>query len=427
MSTLPDIAARTTQTLARFSEGHAGPFAARLWTGQRWAWGDGPAAFTLVLKHPGALRAMLWSKDKLGIGESYVFDDYDIEGDVLAFTAWLGNILHRVNNRRAYDNMKLLWDLGELPDLKNPRDPSKAGRPTGGQNTRENDKEAIEYTYDVPGQFYELFLDKHLQYTCGYFAHPGEDIDAAQTRKLDTICRKLRLKKDEKLVDFGCGWGGLLIFAAKNYGVRGTGVTLSGEQADYAEAAIAEAGLKDRVSIVRSDYRDFKNPGAFDKAVSVGMSEHVGVKNLPVFLTRIYDCLRPGGVHLHHCITLRPNAPFPPWTAFSDKYVFPNGELQTIVQIQDAATAVGFEVRDVENLREHYVHTLEAWVRKLEANKEKVLALVGEASYRIFRIYMSGATLGFRDGTYGLHQTLLSKLPADGNSGLPLTRAEWYR
>jgi cyclopropane-fatty-acyl-phospholipid synthase len=208
--------------------------------------------------------------------------------------------------------------------------------------------------------------------------------------------------------------------------VEATGVTLAGEQAKWAERAVVEAGLSDRVKIVLSDYRDFRDPQGFDKASSVGMGEHIGVKNLPVFFAKVYENLRPGGAYLHHSITLRPNTPYPRWTAFARKYVFPNGELQTILRVQESAALAGFEIRDVENLREHYVYTLENWVRKLEANRDAVLKVVGDVTYRIFRIYMAGATLGFKYGTYGLNQVLVAK-PADGDARMPLTRAAWYQ
>jgi cyclopropane-fatty-acyl-phospholipid synthase len=177
--------------------------------------------------------------------------------------------------------------------------------------------------------------------------------------------------------------------------------------------------------VIYSDYRDLSAPGEFDKAASIGMAEHVGVKGLPAFFAKLYECLRPGGAYLHHSVTLRPFTPYPRWTAFARKYVFPNGELQTILRVQESAALAGFEVRDVENLREHYVLTLENWVRNLESNREAALKLVGEVTYRIYRIYMAGATMGFRYGTYALNQVLVSK-PDNGSAQMPLTRAEWY-
>lgn len=416
----------SVSVLAALSEGYPGNFLVRFWNGETWQPNSGPAPFTVVLKHGGAVRAMFWPFDRVGLGEAYIFDDFDIDGDIFAFTEWLRHIVRLAEGRSFWAKLRLLRALRRLPNQKNPRDISKAGRPTEGDHSKAKDREAISYTYDLPGEFYRLFLDKNLQYTCGYFSSADEHQDIAQERKLDYICRKLRLQPGEKFVDFGCGWGGLVIHAAKHYGVRATGVTLAGEQAKWCERAIDEAGVRDRVSIVYSDYRDFNAPGQFDKASSVGMGEHIGVRNLPVFLRKVFECLRPGGAYLHHSITLRPLTPYPRWTAFARKYVFPNGELQTILRVQESAALAGFEIRDVENLREHYVYTLENWVRKLESNREAVLKLVGEVSYRIFRIYMAGATLGFKYGTYGLNQVLVSK-PDNGSARMPLMRSDWYR
>ncbi|HEY1192443.1 MAG TPA: cyclopropane-fatty-acyl-phospholipid synthase family protein [Gemmata sp.] len=418
-------AVQTVRILAALCEGYTGTLAVRLWTGETWQPSPGPAAFTVVLKHGGALRAMFWPFDKMGLGEAYVFDDFDIEGDVLAFTGWLKHMVKLKESRSVWSKLRLLRGLAKLPKKCNPRDPAKIGRPVNGDHSRANDREAISFAYDLPGAFYALWLDKYMQYTCGYFTAPTEDLDAAQERKVDFICKKLRLKPGEKFVDFGCGWGGLAIHAAKHYGAQVTGVTLAGEQARWCEQAIDRAGVRDRVKIVYSDYRDFQAPGAFDKASSVGMSEHIGAKNLPVFFRKVYECLRPGGAYLHHGIHLRPHTPFPLWTAFARKYVFPNGELHSILPLQDAATRAGFEVRDLENFRESYVFTLENWVRRLEANRDAVVELVGEASYRVFRIYMAGATLGFKSGVYSLNQLLLSK-PDDGSAQMPLGRLDWY-
>jgi cyclopropane-fatty-acyl-phospholipid synthase len=418
-------AARTIRLLTALTDGFAGTVAVRLWTGESWTNGTGPAPFTLVLKHPGALRAMFGPFDPVGIGESYVFDDYDIEGDVFAFTGLLRFLVKVRHEASLVSKLKLLYELMRLPRRWNPRNPANIGRPVHGDHSRANDRRAISFAYDLPAEFYALWLDRYMQYTCGYFTDPDETLDAAQERKVDFICRKLRLGRDSRFVDFGCGWGGLAIHAARHYGAQVTGVTLAGEQARWCERAVKEAGVSDRVRIVTTDYRDFKSSGEFDAASSVGMGEHIGVRNLPVFFGKVFECLRPGGVYLHHTINLRPHTAYPPWTPFARKYVFPNGELHSILGAQEAATRVGFEVRDLENFRESYVLTLENWVRRLEANRDAVLKLVGEASYRVFRIYMAGATLGFRSGVYTLNQLLVSK-PDNGASHLPLTRADWY-
>jgi cyclopropane-fatty-acyl-phospholipid synthase len=416
---------QSINVLAALTEGYGGNFAVRFWDGQTWEPKSGARPFTLLFKHPGAVRAMFWPFDRVGLGEAYIFDDFDIDGDIFAFTEWLRHIVKLAEGRSLWAKLRLVRALWKLPNQKNERDRSKAGRPTEGDHSRAKDREAISYAYNLSNEFYNLFLDPTMLYSCAYFGSPDDTIENAQQRKLHYICRKLALKPGEKLLDFGCGWGALVIHAAKHYGVHATGVTLAGEQAKWCERAIDQAGVRDRVKVIYSDYRDFQAPDQFDKVSSVGMSEHIGVKQLPVLFGKVFECLRPGGRYLHHCITLRPYTPYPRWTAFARKYCFPNGELQTILQIQDAAAGAGFEIRDVENLREHYVHTLESWVRRLEAKREEAVKLVGEVFYRVFRIYMAGATLGFKYGTYGLNQVLVSK-PHNGSAQMPLTRAEWY-
>jgi len=421
-----DAAVQSGQILAALADGFAGNFTVRLWDGSSADVGTGPAPFTIALKHPGSLRAMFWPFSKVGLGESYIFDDFDVEGDIFAFTVFLRHLVAQMDARGLWDKLRLFRALVKLPNQRNVRDPSKAARPTEGERHVAKDREAISHAYDLPAEFYRLFLDRNMQYTCGYFARPDEDLDAAQERKLDYVCRKLRLQPGERFVDFGCGFGTLVAFAAKHYGVQAVGVTLSGEQAKWGERTIAEMGLQERARIAFGDYREFDDPAPFDKAASIGISEHIGNANLPAFFRKVFSCLRPGGTYLHHCITLRPNTPYPRWTPFARMYVFPNGELQTILHVLQCAAAAGFEIRDVESLREHYVLTLENWVRRLEANRDQAQSLVGDVTYRIYRIYMAGATMGFRRGVYNLNQTLVVKPHPDGRSDLPLTRADWY-
>lgn len=413
--------------LQKLNEGFSGTYCARFWDDTDWKFGEGTPGFTLVLKHPGALRAMFLHarNPAIGFGEAYIFGDFDVEGDILAFSEWVSHLNHVDDPLSLWYRLSVARMLLKLPKSTARRDEAIAGRPTKGDHRVAADREAISYTYDLPGEVYELFLDRHLQYTCGYFAEPGDDLETAQLRKMELICRKLRLKPGERLADFGCGWGGLLIYAAKQFGIDGTGFTLSKVQAEYANRAIAAAGVQDRVRVELCDFREFQPKVLFDKATSVGVGEHIGHKNLSLFFGKVYECLRPGGLYLHHTINLAPHRKRPPWTAFSHKYVFPNGEMQNIVFVLDVGSGAGFEIRDVENLREHYVPTLQAWVRKLEANRDRVRELAGDVRYRIFQLYMSGATTGFKKGIYNLTQTLFAKLNGD-QAEVPPSRADLY-
>src|SRR5262245_4836219 len=221
--------AQSVRILTALTDGFAGNFAVRFWNGETWHPNSGPVPFTVVLKHPGAIRAMFWPFDKVGLGEAYIFDDFDIEGDIFAFTGWLRHIVKMAEGRSFWAKLKLLRALKQLPPQKNPRDPSKAGRPSEGDHSVAKDSAAISFAYDLSNEFYSLWLDPTMLYSCAYFAAPDESIEDAETRKIDFVCRKLRLKPGEKFIDFGCGWGALIIHAAKHYGVHATGVTLAGE------------------------------------------------------------------------------------------------------------------------------------------------------------------------------------------------------
>jgi cyclopropane-fatty-acyl-phospholipid synthase len=296
----------------------------------------------------------------------------------------------------------------------------------GKRHSIERDRQAVTYHYDVSNDFYALFLDKNLIYSCAYFQTPEEALDIAQERKLDYICRKLRLRPGQRLLDIGCGWGGLVIHAAKYYGVDATGITLSQPQADLANERIATAGLSDRCRVLVRDYREVDEPGGYDALASVGMFEHVGEKMLPTYFSRAWDLLIPGGVFLNHGITRRFDTPAHNERSFSDAYVFPDGELTPISASLHTAEEAGFEVRDVESLREHYMLTLRQWVSRLEEHYDQALQYVDEPTYRVWRLFMSGSAYGFDVGQLNLHQALLVRPGKDGRSGIPLTRADWY-
>ena len=397
-------------------------FAVRAWDGAVRAPDAGqPERFTLVLRHPGAVRRMFWPPTQYTLGEAYIYDDLDIEGDIHAFFTFINYL--REMRRGLSQRLRWLRRLFALPGGGPPRAGRQAAHLSGALHSRQRDGQAVSYHYDVSNEFYQLWLDRRMVYTCGYFADAGDDIDRAQERKLDYICRKLRLLPGDRLLDIGCGWGGLVIHAAQQYGVHALGITVSRPQVELANERIRAAGLNDRCRVEYQDYRDVS--GTFDKLVSVGMFEQVGGKMLPVYFRKAAQLLRPGGVFLNHGIALSGWEKRPRGQAFSQRYVFPDGELVPIHATLKAAEQVGLEVRDVESLREHYILTLQNWVRRLEARAEEARRLTDETTYRIWRLYMAGSADGFRSARGNLYQTLLVK-PDRGVSGLPLTRADWY-
>jgi cyclopropane-fatty-acyl-phospholipid synthase len=425
-----DSAAATSLIFLRdvFSDYHPRDFAVRLWTGQVWPPDPGQQArFTLVLRHPGALKRMFWLPTELTAAEAYLHDDFDVEGDIEGLGALAPHVLGR-HQRDASSLVKLGRDFAALlalPDTGH----QKAGRQpatlAGRRHSARRDREAVTYHYNVSNDFYALFLDSRMVYSCAYFASPDEDLETAQARKLDYICRKLRLRPGMLLLDIGCGWGGLVMHAAERYGCDCTGITLSQPQADLAGERIARAGLQDRCRVLVRDYREVDEPAAYDRIVSVGMFEHVGQALLPAYMARAWSLLKPGGTFLNHGIACTVHDPRPIGPSFNERYVFPDGELEPISVSLRAAEDAGFEVRDVESLREHYMLTLQHWVRRLEANHEAALGCVDEVTYRVWRLYMSGSADGFRAGRLNVYQSLLVK-PEDGRSGLPLTRDDWY-
>ncbi len=397
-------------------------FQVRLWDGTTWG-AERQVRFTLVLKHAGALRAMFLSPSELALGEAYVYDDFDIEGDIEAAFDLADYLLGQ--DRSLPGSVDLSGRLQKLSTYDQPRAGPRPLKLWGAVHSRDRDQRAVTYHYDLPAEFYALWLDERMVYSCAYFAMPEQDLDTAQVRKLDYICRKLRLRPGERLLDIGCGWGGLIMHAAAHYGVQAVGITLSVPQAEAARQRLRESGLNGRCRVEVSDYRDIDHDCQYDKIVSVGMFEHVGEALLPEYFRRVWDLLRPGGVFLNHgiahCATYHRRGP-----SFIDRYVFPDSDLATISASLRAGELNGFEVRDVESLREHYALTLHHWIRRLEAHADEVHRITDDTVYRIWRLYMAGAAHGFRNGRMNLYQTLLAK-PVHGETGLPLTREDWYR
>ena len=397
----------------------------RLWNGIAWP-DEEPRPATLALKHPGALRAMFLPGTEVGLAEAYLYDDVDIEGEMEQVFDLAESLVTHAGDWRT--RLRLARDLLRLPKGATARATRRGrARLRGRRHSIARDRAAIRYHYDVSNDFYRLWLDEWMVYSCAYFRSAEDSLDDAQARKLDYICHKLRLQPGQRLLDIGCGWGGLVLWAAERYGVDATGITLSQPQAELANRRIAAAGLADRCRVEVRDYREVPGEECYDALVSVGMFEHVGEELLPEYFRRARALLRPGGAFLNHGIASRAGDPTSGHrVSFSNVYVFPDGELVPVSATLRAAEEAGFEVRDVESLREHYARTLRHWVRRLEARHDEARQCVDEVTYRVWRLFMAGSAHGFSSGRLNVYQALLAKPDAAGHSGLPLTREDWY-
>jgi len=421
-----DSAVQTTLSLIQDLLGSAQQrnFAVRLWDGTTWKPDpEQETRFTLVLQHPGALRRMFLPPSDLTLGEAYIYNDFDIEGDIEAVFPIADQFIE--GHWGKADQLRYGKRLLSLPNTGQPRPSDPAVKLRGARHSKERDRQAVTYHYNRSNEFYALWLDQRMVYSCAYFATPDDDLDTAQERKLDYICRKLRLRPGERLLDIGCGWGGLVIYAAQHYRVEAYGITLSQPQAELAQKRISEAGLAEHCHVEVRDYRDMNEANSFDKIVSVGMFEHVGEALLPTYFKQAWHLLRPGGVLLNHGIASNATIPASRGPTFVSRYVFPDGELVPISSTLRAAELSGLEVRDVEGLREHYMLTLRHWVSRLEAHADEAKAVTDEVTYRIWRLYMAASAYGFQVGSTNVYQALLAK-PDQGKSGLPLQRADWY-
>lgn len=390
------------------------PFRLILQDGTSFDFGPAPRV-ALRIHSRRALRRLLRGNVD-GLAECYVEGDLAVEGglhEIVTVGAALAARLAGVAPR-ALALWRRLAPLAALLRRK---------------HGRRRDAQAIRYHYDVSNEFYRLWLDRNMVYSCAYFRSGTEDLDHAQEQKLDHICRKLRLKPGELLLDIGCGWGGLLIWAARRYGVDGLGVTLSERQCELARRRVASEGLADRIEIRLQDYRDLPGSDCFDKVASVGMFEHVGRRNLGLYFWTIDRLLKPGGLLLNHGITAKDRdsrGDGPPGGAFLDRYVFPDGELAHISLVLYALAGSSLELLDVESLRPHYAQTLLRWVARLEANRSQAIEAAGARRYRIWRIFMAGTALAFDQGLLDVHQVLAAKPVRSGPAARPWTREYQY-
>jgi cyclopropane-fatty-acyl-phospholipid synthase len=431
----PGLTEAATRIIQKLLGRFDGSVALRLWSDATQSFGKcvGQVApsFTLVLRDPGVLRDLVLKRGPIPLADAYFHGRLDVEGDLYAALGLKNHLQNLTLTGR--ERAGLLVDALRLAFMPARKIAPAGYVPTTRQfthnHTLESDREAISHHYDVSNDFYKLFLDERMVYSCAYFHSPDDTLETAQAQKLDHICRKLRLQPGERFLDIGCGWGALVIWAAKHYGVHAHGITLSKEQLEEAKKRIAAEGLEDRITVELRDYRALEGQGVYDKVSSVGMFEHVGLANLPQYNATVHRVLKANGLFLNHGITHEEDG----WqksvdTEFINRYVFPDGELDRVSNIQSGMEKANFEIQDVENLRIHYARTLRHWVSRLEKNHDEATIYVSESTYRVWRLYMAASALEFESGGTGIYQILASRRP-DARpyaQPVPLTRGDLY-
>ncbi|MER8071640.1 cyclopropane-fatty-acyl-phospholipid synthase family protein [Streptomyces sp. NPDC094034] len=434
---MADAALRLT-TLAEELLGAPLPVRIRAWDGSESGPPDAP---TLIIRNRRALRRLLWKPGELGLARAWVAGEIDVKGDLFEALGLLAGLIwergaatkdepHPVLDPRMRAVARGLVQIaGPWPPPAPPAEEIR--RRHGSLHTKRRDRAAISHHYDVGNDFYELVLGPSMVYSCAYWGGgdghgDGFTLEDAQRDKLDLICRKLALKEGDRLLDVGCGWGSMAIHAAREYGVRVTGVTLSREQAAYARKRVAEEGLTDRIELRVQDYRDVRD-GPYDAISSIGMAEHVGSVKYREYADDLYALLKPGGRLLNHQIARRPEQDESKYRIdeFIDAYVFPDGELAPLGRTVATLEEAGFEVRDVESIREHYALTLRRWVANLEDHWAEAVRSTSAGRARVWRLYMAASALSFERNKIGVNQILAVKTPESGASGMPARARVW--
>ncbi|HEY7225800.1 MAG TPA: class I SAM-dependent methyltransferase [Micromonosporaceae bacterium] len=382
--------------------------------------GPADAPVTIDFRSPRAFNFLATSPNQLGLARAFVSGEINVDGDLYTALSTLGNQRFDVP---VAEMLTLVRQLGGLRLLRRPPRPPQEVRLRGRRHSKARDSQAISHHYDVSNKFYEWLLGPSMAYTCAVYPTAAATLEEAQFAKHDLVARKIGLRPGMRLLDVGCGWGGMVMHAARHYGVKALGVTLSRRQAEWAQKAIADAGLSDLAEVRHLDYRDVEEK-EFDAISSIGLTEHIGVRQMPAYFAFLHKRLRPGGRLLNHCITEPDNQTPVARNGFISRYIFPDGELTGVGRIISDMHDAGFEVRHEENLREHYAMTTRAWAENLDAHWDESVREVGLPKARTWRLYLAGVRLGFERNQIQLHQVLGVRLHADGGSDMPL-RPDW--